>query len=169
LIGRRTHWIGRKGWPFSGLAALLVGGTMGFVWPKISQAMLEAQTREDNETWAGKAQQTALEFESILELVAKKTRAHPEFLCQLNPSAIFLSPAPGTTIIVPDTEYNGEDLAREIKRVLTDFRPTILATTHPRDQHPDHCATYFFVRQALRELHARLGDLVPDRITPKKS
>ena len=26
-----------------------------------------------------------------------------------------------------------------------------------------------WVRQALRELHARLGDLVPDRITPKKS
>jgi len=59
---------------------------------------------------------------------------------------------PSDDVIVPDTEYNGEDLTREIKRVLTDFRPTLLATTHPRDQHPDHCATYFFVRKALREL-----------------
>jgi len=57
-----------------------------------------------SETWGGKAQQTALEFETILELVAEKARAHPEYLCQLNPPAVFLSPTPGTIIRVPDTE-----------------------------------------------------------------
>ncbi len=31
----------------------------------------------------------------------------------------------------------------------TDFRPTLIVTPHPQDQHPDHCATYFFVRAAL--------------------
>jgi len=57
-----------------------------------------------SETWAGKGQQTALEFETILELVAEKARAHPEFLHQLNPPAVFLSPTTGTIIRVPDTE-----------------------------------------------------------------
>jgi hypothetical protein len=57
-----------------------------------------------SETWAGKGQQTALEFETILELVAEKTRAHPEFLRQLNPPAVFLSPTTGTIIRIPDTE-----------------------------------------------------------------
>jgi len=57
-----------------------------------------------SETWEGKAQQSALEFETALELVAEKTRAHPEFLSRLNPSAAFLSAAAGTTIIAPDTE-----------------------------------------------------------------
>ncbi len=59
---------------------------------------------------------------------------------------------PADDVIVPNTEYNGEDLKREIRRVLVDFRPTILVTTHPRDQHPDHCSTYFFVWEVLKEL-----------------
>ena len=59
---------------------------------------------------------------------------------------------PSDDVIVPNTEYNGEDLKRELRRVLTDFRPTLLATTHPRDQHPDHCSTYFFVSEVLKEL-----------------
>jgi len=57
--------------------------------------------------------------------------------------------------ILPNVEYNREDLNREIIRVLTDFRPTLIATVDRRDQHPDHCSTYFFVRGALRELQAK--------------
>lgn len=56
--------------------------------------------------------------------------------------------------LLPNIEYNGEDLKREIIRVLTDFRPTLIVTVHRRDQHPDHCSTYFFVRQAFNELAA---------------
>ncbi|HEY5914271.1 MAG TPA: L,D-transpeptidase [Verrucomicrobiae bacterium] len=55
-------------------------------------------------TWAEKAQQTALEYETVLELVAEKSRAHPDLLRRLNPPAVWLSPSPGTTITVPDTE-----------------------------------------------------------------
>ena len=57
-----------------------------------------------SQTWAGKAQQTALDYESILELVAEKSRTHPELLRRMNPPEVFLAPAAGTTIIVPDTE-----------------------------------------------------------------
>lgn len=55
-------------------------------------------------TWAGKAQQTALDYETLLELVAEKSRAHPDFLRHLNPPAVFVSPPAGTAITVPDTE-----------------------------------------------------------------
>jgi lipoprotein-anchoring transpeptidase ErfK/SrfK len=56
-----------------------------------------------SKTWSGKAQQTALEYETVLELVAEKSRAHPQFLRRLNPPEVFLEPAAGTNIIVPDT------------------------------------------------------------------
>jgi LmbE family N-acetylglucosaminyl deacetylase len=58
---------------------------------------------------------------------------------------------PPAEVILPGTDYSGEDLNREILRVLTLFRPTLIALPHPADQHPDHCATYFFVQAALHE------------------
>jgi lipoprotein-anchoring transpeptidase ErfK/SrfK len=55
-------------------------------------------------TWAGKAQQTALDYETILELVAERTRSHPAYLRRLNPPEVFLAPEVGSSIVVPDTE-----------------------------------------------------------------
>jgi LmbE family N-acetylglucosaminyl deacetylase len=72
---------------------------------------------------------------------------------------------PPADVLLPHTEYDGEDLKREITRLLQDFRPTLLALTHPQDQHPDHCATYFFVRDALRELQGREPALQPSLLT----
>jgi lipoprotein-anchoring transpeptidase ErfK/SrfK len=57
-----------------------------------------------SKTWAGKAQQSALDYETALELVAERARTQPEFLRRLNPPDVFLSPSPGVTISVPDTE-----------------------------------------------------------------
>lgn len=62
---------------------------------------------------------------------------------------------PSADVLLPDTEYDGEDLKREITHVLEDFRPTLIVLPHPLDQHPDHCATYFFVRQAARALDGK--------------
>ncbi|MGH7969055.1 MAG: L,D-transpeptidase family protein, partial [Limisphaerales bacterium] len=57
-----------------------------------------------SKTWAGKAQQTVLDYETVLELVSERARAHPQFLRHLNPPEVFDSPGAGTTVIVPDTE-----------------------------------------------------------------
>jgi LmbE family N-acetylglucosaminyl deacetylase len=57
--------------------------------------------------------------------------------------------------IVPKTDYNGHDLLKEIRRVLTDFQPNLLILPASNDQHPDHWATYHFVRQALVELERK--------------
>lgn len=62
---------------------------------------------------------------------------------------------PPADVVLPNTEYNGEDLERAITQVLTDFHPTLLVTTHPRDQHPDHHSTYFFVKETLKALEKR--------------
>lgn len=68
---------------------------------------------------------------------------------------------PSAEVILPGTGYSGEDLKREISRVLTAFRPTLLALPHPADQHPDHCATYFFVQAALKEHRKNVPVLPP--------
>jgi len=40
-----------------------------------------------------------------------------------------------------DVAYDGTDLRREMRRLLLEFRPTILAVPDPLDRHPDHRAS----------------------------
>ena len=56
-------------------------------------------------TWLGKSQQTALDYETILELVAEKSHSHPNLIRQLNPSVDWTNVAAGTTLQVPDVAY----------------------------------------------------------------
>lgn len=56
-------------------------------------------------TWLGKSQQTALDYETILELVAEKSHSHPNLIRRLNPSIVWTSIATGTTLQVPDVAY----------------------------------------------------------------
>ena len=52
-------------------------------------------------------------------------------------------------------EYRGVDVRLELERVIKAFGPTIVVLPHARDEHPDHCATQIFVRQALDVLKRR--------------
>jgi len=47
-----------------------------------------------------------------------------------------------------------EDLAAALARAGIGAAPARLVTTHARDRHPDHAATYRFVRRALEQLPA---------------
>ncbi len=69
-------------------------------------------------------------------------------------------PAP-SEIIIPRTDYTGHDLIREIDRVMAVFRPNLLATTPPQDEHPDHSATYFFVKEALTQVSKKNPHIKP--------
>ncbi len=51
-----------------------------------------------------------------------------------------------------DTEYRGEDLTQELAEIIGDFKPTIMLVPRPEDQHADHCATWFFVADALGDV-----------------
>jgi lipoprotein-anchoring transpeptidase ErfK/SrfK len=56
-------------------------------------------------TWLAKSQQTALEYETELELVAEKGHSHPELIRRLNPNVNWTNPAPGMVLQIPDVNY----------------------------------------------------------------
>jgi lipoprotein-anchoring transpeptidase ErfK/SrfK len=58
-----------------------------------------------SQTWLGKSQQTALDYETILELVAEKGCAHPNLIRRLNPSIDWTFVAAGTVVQMPDVAF----------------------------------------------------------------
>ncbi len=51
--------------------------------------------------------------------------------------------------VIQGVSYSGEDVRRELERVIARFAPTLVVVPAARDEHPDHCATHMFVRDAL--------------------
>jgi lipoprotein-anchoring transpeptidase ErfK/SrfK len=64
-----------------------------------------ARLQPVSRTWLGKSQQTALDYETILELVAETSRSHPNLIRQLNPSIDWTNVVAGTTLRVPDLAH----------------------------------------------------------------
>ena len=56
-------------------------------------------------TWLGKSEQTQLDYETILELVAEKSYAHPKLIRQLNPGVDWSQVAVGQSLRLPRVEY----------------------------------------------------------------
>lgn len=61
---------------------------------------------------------------------------------------------PDAEQIIHGVTYLGEDLRRELERVIGAFAPTLVLVPDPRDEHPDHCATHMLIRSALDALAA---------------
>jgi LmbE family N-acetylglucosaminyl deacetylase len=59
---------------------------------------------------------------------------------------------PESKLLVPETEYRGEDLTQELAQTIGDFRPTMIAVPRKEDQHEDHCAAWFFLADALADV-----------------
>ena len=72
---------------------------------------------------------------------------------------------PADEVLVPHTDYNARDLDTELVREMSDFRPNLVAVTAPEDQHPDHAATYYFVKEALEDLEQRDPAIHPSMLT----
>jgi lipoprotein-anchoring transpeptidase ErfK/SrfK len=53
-------------------------------------------------TWLAKSQQTTLDYETLLELVAEKSHAHPNLIRRLNPGANWTNVVTDTVVRVPD-------------------------------------------------------------------
>ena len=58
-----------------------------------------------NKTWLGKSQQTALDYETLLELVAEKGHASPNLTRRLNPKVNWTNVAAGAEVQIPAVEY----------------------------------------------------------------
>ncbi|MDB6121042.1 MAG: ErfK/YbiS/YcfS/YnhG family protein [Pedosphaera sp.] len=56
-------------------------------------------------TWLGKSQQTALDYENILELVAERGFASPTFIRRLNPNIDWTNLVAGTSVKIPNAFY----------------------------------------------------------------
>jgi LmbE family N-acetylglucosaminyl deacetylase len=72
------------------------------------------------------------------------------------------SPPPGEQL-VPHVQYRGVDVRHEIERILVSYQPTLVAVTAADDDHPDHCATYVFVDEAMQAQRRRAG-FAPARV-----
>ena len=57
-------------------------------------------------TWLGKSQQSALDYETILEMVAEKGQAHPNLIRRLNQSIDWTNTAAGTTVQLPEVSHS---------------------------------------------------------------
>ncbi len=60
-------------------------------------------------TWLAKSQQSALDYETILELVAEKAHSHPSLIEQLNPEVNWTNVVAGTVLKIPDVDYPEPD------------------------------------------------------------
>lgn len=73
--------------------------------PALTQAVLTAEDlarlQPLEPTWVGKSQQTALDYETVLELIAERTHASPLLIKRLNPGIDWTQPAAGTPLTVP--------------------------------------------------------------------
>ena len=56
-------------------------------------------------TWLAKSQQTALAYETELELVAEKSHSNPKLIQRLNPDVNWTNIAPDTVLKIPDADY----------------------------------------------------------------
>lgn len=52
-------------------------------------------------TWLGKSEQDALAHETLLERLAERTQAHPNFLRRINPKIVWENLAPGAAVLAP--------------------------------------------------------------------
>lgn len=58
-----------------------------------------------SKTWLGKSQQSALEYETVLELVSEKFQGNPKLIKQLNSGVDWTNVFPNTVVTVPDVAF----------------------------------------------------------------
>ena len=67
--------------------------------------------------------------------------------------------------LLANVEFDGEDVKREIEKLLLDFHPSLVVVADPRDRHSDHCSTYFFVSKSLKAYRKNYPTLDPKVLT----
>jgi len=79
-----------------------------------------ARLRPLGKTWLEKSQQDRMDYETILELVAEKSQAHPHLIRKLNPGIEWDHVAPGTSVYVPNAEFPKPGKAAFVRIALAD-------------------------------------------------
>jgi LmbE family N-acetylglucosaminyl deacetylase len=68
---------------------------------------------------------------------------------------------PASERLTPGMRYRGDDIRAELERLIVAYRPTLVVMPHAEDDHPEHCATYIFAREALDAVEAGHSGLAP--------
>jgi lipoprotein-anchoring transpeptidase ErfK/SrfK len=94
-----------KDLPATGLLDEATRAQLVLTSPALTQVTLTgedlARLQPLSPTWLGKSQQTALDYESALELVAERAHASQALVRRLNPAVDWTRPAAGTILTVP--------------------------------------------------------------------
>jgi LmbE family N-acetylglucosaminyl deacetylase len=69
---------------------------------------------------------------------------------------------PKNEVLVADTEYRGEDLTQELAQMIGEYQPTLIVVPRKEDQHADHCASWFFLMDALTDVERVHSDYTPE-------
>lgn len=64
------------------------------------------------------------------------------------------SAVPYSDALTPNAPYIAPALIADLRRVIAEFQPTHVFTTHPLDDHEDHTAAALFTAEALRQAQA---------------
>jgi len=73
-------------------------------------------------TWLAKSEQTRLEYETVLELVAERSQAHPNLIRRLNSGIDWENVVPGTEIKVPNAAYPTNKVKAAFARISLEQR-----------------------------------------------
>lgn len=68
---------------------------------------------------------------------------------------------PASEQVIRGVAYRGSDIRRELESILLAYRPTIVLMPSPADNHPEHCATSIFAREAIAAVAARHSRFAP--------
>jgi LmbE family N-acetylglucosaminyl deacetylase len=71
---------------------------------------------------------------------------------------------PLSEVIVPHSEYRGQDLSQELTQIIGTFHPTVVLFPRKEDQHSDHCAASYFVNSVLTAVKRDQPALTIDRL-----
>ena len=99
----------REQLPDTGVADLETKARLQLLSPPLANYLVTtddlARLQPLNQTWLGKSQQSALDYETLLELVAEKGHAHPALIKRLNPGVEWTNLTAGAVLKIPAVTY----------------------------------------------------------------
>ena len=99
----------KKGLPGTGALDAATRAALQLAVPPLAHYVVTsndlARLQPVSRTWLGKSQQSALDYESALELVAERSHSHPTLIQKLNPGVDWTNIVAGTDVVVPEVNY----------------------------------------------------------------
>lgn len=99
----------REGLTETGVADAVTKARLQLTQPPLTNYLVTsndlARLQPLSTTWLGKSQQSGLDYESILELVAERGHAHPALIKRLNPTVDWTNLTAGVELRVPNVAY----------------------------------------------------------------